>query len=305
MKPLLAIMGPTATGKSELGVRLAQELDGEVVNADALQVYRHLDIGTAKPSTTMREAVPHHLVDVLDPDEVYSAGEFVRRARAVIDDIRGRGRTAILVGGSGLYLRSLIEGLSPMPEIDPEIRLRVRERCEAIGPQALLGELRPLDPATAERLQPADRQRIQRALEVVLSSGRPLSSWIAERPTGTEPLPTVRIGLTLERAILYDRISCRIQQMVERGWVAEVVELLRLGYAPEAPAFQAIGYRQIVRHVVGEWSLKSAMEDTVRATRRYAKRQLTWFRRERDIRWFPAQDLEHSVPTLVHEFSDV
>lgn len=305
MKPLLAIMGPTATGKSELGVRLAQALDGEVVNADALQVYRRLDIGTAKPTDAMRSAVPHHLVDVLDPDQVYSAGEFVRRARTVIEEIRGRGRTAILVGGSGLYIRSLIEGLSPMPEIDPEVRQRVRERCEAIGPQALLEELRPLDPVTAERLEPADRQRIQRALEVVLASGKPLSSWIAERPSGRQPLPAVRIGLTLERAILYDRISCRIQQMVERGWVAEVVELLRLGYEPEAPAFQAIGYRQIVRHVVGEWSLNAALEDTVRATRRYAKRQLTWFRRERDIRWFPAQDQESIVPTLVHEFSDL
>ena len=169
---------------------------------------------------------------------------------------------------------------------------------------ALLEELRRLDPTTAARLEPGDRQRISRALEVVLSSGRPLSEWIASRPAGSTQIPAVRIGLTVERGILYDRISSRIQQMVERGWVAEVDELLNLGVEPEAPGFQAIGYRQIVRHVVGEWSLEEAMEDTARATRRYAKRQLTWFRRERDIRWLPALELEQFVPALIREFSD-
>ena len=304
MKPLIAIMGPTATGKSDLGVELAKALGGEVINADALQVYRRLDIGTAKPPPAMRRAVPHHLIDILEPSEVFSVGEFVRRARRAIEEIRSRGRRPILVGGSGLYLRSLIDGISPMPVIDPEVRARVRERCDAEGPMPLLEELRGLDPKTAARLEPGDRQRISRALEVVLSSGRPLSEWIASRPSGSAQIPAVRIGLTVERGILYDRISSRIQQMVERGWVAEVDELLNLGVEPEAPGFQAIGYRQIVRHVVGEWSLEEAMEDTARATRRYAKRQLTWFRRERDIRWLPALEVEQFVPALIREFSD-
>jgi len=302
MKRVLSIVGPTATGKSELGVRLAQELDGEVVNADALQIYRGLDIGTAKPSAEMRRTVPHHLLDICDPTEVFSAGEFVRRARPVIADIQERGKVAILVGGSGFYLRALLEGLGPVPSTDPAVREEVARRTREEGLAAILEELKVRDPETAGRLKPADRQRIQRALEVVLATGTPLSTWIRRRSPDGSGMPSFRIGLTLERSILYDRISGRVQRMVERGWVAEVEGLLDRGFKPDAPAFQAIGYRQIVGYVLGQWALEAALDDIVRATRRYSKRQMTWFRKVGHIRWVPALGAEHTISSLIDEF---
>ncbi|MEM7350161.1 MAG: tRNA (adenosine(37)-N6)-dimethylallyltransferase MiaA [Acidobacteriota bacterium] len=303
MRPLIAILGPTATGKTDLAMRLGEALDGEIINADALQVYRGLDIGTAKPSPELQAALPHHLIDVLDPEEPYSAGEFVRRARPLIDQIRQRDRTPILVGGSGLYLRALLEGLSPIPASDPETRQALERRRAKEGLAALYDELCAVDPGTARRLAPGDSQRILRALEVALSSGRPLSSWIRQRPLGSVPVDAVRIGLTLPRTILYDRISGRVRDMIGMGWVEEVVALLESGCDPGAPAFQAIGYRQIVRYIHGEWSLESAAEDTIRATRRYAKRQMTWFRRERNVRWISASDVEQEIPSLLEKLN--
>jgi len=303
MKPLIAILGPTAVGKTGLSVRLGQELDGEIINVDALQVYRGLEIGTDKPSPELRHLVPHHLVDILDPEEPYSAGEFVRLARPLVDEIRDRGRTPILVGGSGLYLRALLEGLSPIPPSDPEMRQKLEHRCAREGLASLFEELEELDPDTARRLAPRDRQRILRALEVVGSSGRTLSSWIRQRPLGGARIEAVKLGLTLPRSILYDRISGRVEEMIERGWVEEVVALLESGVDPGAPAFQAIGYRQLVRHVRGEWSLRAATEDIVRATRRYAKRQMTWFRKEREVRWIPVSDLEQDMPSLLEKLN--
>lgn len=302
MPPLIAVLGPTATGKTALGIRLAQELDAEIINADALQVYRRLEIGTDKPSPEQRRAVPHHLVDVLDPEEPYSAGEFARRARPVIEDIRKRNRAPILVGGSGLYLRAVLEGLSPIPPSDPEIREALEQRCRKDGLAVLYKELQGVDPDTARRLAPRDTQRILRALEVAQSSGRPLSSWIRQRPVGGKRLEALKLGLTLPRSILYDRIAARVAEMLESGWVDEVKTLLQSGVDPGVPAFQAIGYRQIVRHVQGEWSLSAAMEDTIRATRRYAKRQVTWFRKEDDVRWISASDPEQGMRSWLRQF---
>lgn len=300
-QPVIAVMGATATGKSGLAMRLAEALGGEIVNADALQIYRGLDIGTAKPDAVMLQEVPHHLVDILDPEETFSAGEFVRRATPAIEAIQGRRRPAILVGGTGLYFKALLDGLSPLPEIDAEVRREVRR----LPLDEALGRLRQLDPTTATRLAPADRQRIQRALEVVVSSGRPISYWQQLKPSAKSLWPAYRIGLTMERGLLYDRIAGRVQGMVAHGWVSEVEELLERGVAPSVPAFQAIGYRQLVRHVLGEWSLEAALDDTIRATRRYAKRQVTWFRKERAIRWVPALDTERAIPSLLRELHGV
>ncbi len=303
MQPLFAVLGPTATGKTALGVRLARELDGEIINADALQVYRGLDIGTDKPPLELRGAVPHHLIDILDPEEPYSAGEFARRARPLINEIRGRNRTPILVGGSGLYLRAVLEGLSPIPASDPEVRKSLDRRCRREGLAALYEELLEVDPDTAGRLAPEDRQRILRALEVARSSGRTLSDWIRRRPLGGKRLPAVKLGLTLPRDILYDRIAARVADMLEVGWVDEVKALLQTGIDPGVPAFQAIGYRQIVRYVQGSSSLKAAKEDTIRATRRYAKRQMTWFRKEEGVRWIQTSDLEKGMESLLRQSS--
>ncbi len=300
MDRILVILGPTATGKSELGLRLAQALAGEIINADALQVYRGLDIGTAKPSPEMQCQVKHHLINILDPQERFSAGEFARRAHRAIDDIRARGKLPIVVGGSGLYLRALLEGISEIPR-DPAVAQALGERLVRDGLEVLYAELQACDPETANRLAPRDRQRILRALEVQLATGRPLSRWIYERPFGTLRMPALRIGLTLPRSILYDRIARRVQTMVEQGWVAEVVALLDRGVDPHAPGFQAIGYRQIVDHVVGKLRLDAAIEEIILATRQYAKRQVTWFRKEEDVRWIEAIELPRTIPSLLQE----
>ena len=299
MEPVLAIVGATATGKSRLGMALAEILGGEIVNADSLQVYRGLDIGTAKPAPEERERVPHHLIDILDPHESYSAGEFARRAEEAIAEIQGRGRAPIVVGGSGLYLRALFEGMSPIPPSDPEVRRELRERLEREGLGALREELRRLDPETAGRLTAGDTQRILRALEVAQVSGRPLSSWIAEQPFGTQRIAAIRVGLTLPRGILYDRIAGRVARMMEAGWREEVAGLLRRGVSPGVPAFQAIGYRQLVRHLEGEGSLEETIAEIVKETRRFAKRQETWFRKEPDVTWFSAQGLTRQIPGVL------
>jgi tRNA dimethylallyltransferase len=296
---LVAIVGATATGKSALGLALAERLDGEIVNADALQVYRGFDIGTAKPSAAERARMPHHLLDILEPWERWSAGEFARRARRVIAEIEERGRVPILVGGSGLYLRALLAGISPVPPGDPVLRSRLREQLATEGLPVLAAELARLDPATAGRLAPGDTQRILRALEVALGSGRPLSAWIESQPFGKQSLSAVTVGLTLPRALLYDQVAGRVTRMVEQGWVAEVAAMLGRGLDPGLPAFQAIGYRQIVLHLRGEWSLERAIHDTVTATRRFAKRQETWFRKEPEVTWFGAPILERHISRIV------
>jgi len=293
--PVLAVVGATATGKSTLGMALAERLRGEIVSADALQVYRGFDIGTAKPSLADRERVRHHLVDILDPHETYSAGEFARRARQAIVEIQGRGRLPIVVGGSGLYLRALFAGISPVPPGDPEVRRRLRERLGSAGLGSLREELASLDPATAARLSAGDTQRVLRALEVALVSGRPLSTWIAEQPFGTQGIAAIRVGLTLPRSILYDQIAGRVARMMEAGWGEEVAGLLRQGLSPGLPAFQAIGYRQLVRCLQGGRSLEQAVAEIVQETRRFAKRQETWFRKEPDVTWFSALDLEQQL----------
>ncbi len=298
-RPLLAVVGATATGKSGLAMQLAAVLGGEIVNADALQVYRGFDLGTAKPSREERQRVPHHLVDILEPDERYSAGEFARRARLAIAAIEARGRVPIVVGGSGLYLRALLAGISPIPPGDPAVRAALRARLDAEGLPALAAELARVDPATAARLSPGDAQRVLRALEVALVSGVPLTAWIARQPFGNQRIPAVSVGLTLPRSLLYDAIAGRVARMVEQGWLAEVVGLLARGLAPHLPAFQAIGYRQLALHARGEATFQQAIHDTIQATRRFAKRQETWFRKEPDVTWFSAQDLEQRVPQIL------
>jgi tRNA dimethylallyltransferase len=296
--PVLSIVGATATGKSRLAMALAERLGGELVNADALQVYRGLDIGTAKPGWGERRRVPHHLLDILDPAESFSAGEFARLARQVIGDVQSRSRLAIVVGGSGFYQRALFGGLAPIPAVPAAVRRTWRERLAADGLGPLAEELARVDPETAKRLAAGDTQRILRALEVAAATGRPLSEWQA-RAVEESPLEVIRLGLTLPRPILYDRIGTRVDEMLAAGWVAEVEDLFASAGCADLPAFQAIGYRQLIGYVQNRWGLSEAIEETVRATRRYAKRQETWFRKEADIAWFPATELEQQLPDIL------
>ncbi len=284
----IAIVGSTATGKSSLAMALAHDFEGEILNADALQVYRGFDIGTAKPSVEERAQVPHHLIDCREPSEPFSAGQFARLARACLDDIHQRGRLPIVVGGSGLYVRALFEGIHEIPAVDPSVREALNRRLETEGLDALRTELARLDPATERRLAPNDRQRILRALEVALGTGRPLARWIAAESTEKKELEVMKLGLTMARPLLYDRIEQRVETMLEEGWLEEIESLLRGGLSGHEAAFQAIGYRQLADHVRGESSREEAVEAIVRATRRYAKRQETWFRRDAEIVWLEA-----------------
>jgi len=289
-RPIVAIVGATATGKSALALHLAEHLDSEIVNADALQVYRGLDIGTGKPSAADRALVPHHLLDILAPDQPLTAGAFATLARAAIADIQSRNRLPIVVGGSGLYVRALFSGITSTPPPDPRLRTWLTATRACHGLPTLRRWLRVLDPPTAARTTEGDTQRTLRALELALATGHPQSWWIARSPFARNTLPALRVALTLPRTVLYHRIAERVSAMVAMGWVGEVEGLLKAGWDPGLPAFQAIGYRQLAQHVRGEIGLDQAVEETIRATRRYAKRQVTWFRREPDIVWFDADD---------------
>jgi tRNA dimethylallyltransferase len=298
MPSVVALIGATATGKSAVALAAAAATGAEIVSADALQVYRGLDIGTAKPSPAERREVRHHLIDVVDPGEPFSAGEYARRARKALAEIAVRDLPAIVVGGSGLYLRALLSGLSEVPSTPPAIRAELLEKLRRDGLPSLRLELEYGDPASASRLAAGDTQRTLRALAVLRSTGRPLSAWLAAPPGVAGRLVASKIGLTLPRAVLYDRIEARIAEMIDRGWIDEVRRLLASGVSRDAPALQAIGYRDWIRHLDGELSRAETVVRIVQATRRYAKRQDTWFRREEDVEWSDAQRPDRVVEVV-------
>ena len=281
---VLAIVGPTAVGKSTLALGLASALDGEIVSADSRQVYRYMDIGTAKPTPERRAAVPHHLIDVVDPDEEYSLALFLRQARAAIRDIQSRSRLPILVGGTGQYVWGLLEGWQ-VPDVPPdqELRQALETRARAEGVAALHQELSRLDSAAASRVDPHNPRRVIRALEVHHSS--PESSLGASRTA--PPFEPVVVGLTLDREALYERINTRVDTMIEAGWVAEVEGLLGRGYAEDLPSMSSLGYRELAEYLAGRRPLAAAVEMIKRRTRRFARQQYAWFRlSDERIRWF-------------------
>ena len=283
--PILIIAGPTGVGKSALGMCLARRAGGEIIAADCMQVYRGMDVGTGKPSREERQAVPHHLLDVCDPAKSFSAAEFAGRARGLVEEIRGRGRLPVLVGGTGLYLRAFLKGGLAGPGADPAIRTRLSSEAEASGLLALHARLRRLDPATADRVQAGDRFRIIRALELWEITGRRPSEI---RPALWDPPRTgvsLVLVLTRERAELYRLIDLRSRRMWEGGLVEEVRRLLRAGCDPAVRALQSLGYRQALACLQGRCSEREALADMQRATRNFAKRQLTWFRREPAAEW--------------------
>lgn len=281
-KPVaLVITGPTATGKTALSLDVAERLDGEIISMDSRQVYRGMDIGTAKVTPDQRARVPHHGLDLVDPDERYSAGRFARDARRWIEEIRARGHTPILVGGTGFFLRALTHPLFREPEMPERAREALKRWLERQPEEKLRRWLADLDPATARTLEASGgRQRVARALEVALLTGRPLSWWHRHAPPETPPLPLLIFVLWLPREQLYRRINDRVLEMIEAGWVDEVRALLERGYDLDDPGMVATGYPELVAYIRGEWSLEEAIEATQRATRRYARRQLTWFRHQ-------------------------
>ena len=283
---LVAVVGPTATGKSELAARLALRFGGEVVSADSRQVYRHLDIGTAKPSGELRAQVPHHLIDVVDPDEEYSVALFLRQARSAITDIQSRSKLPVLAGGTGQYIWALLEGWQ-VPEVPPDagLRLALEKRARTEGAAALFEELVRLDGEAARRVDPANTRRVVRALEILSRHGEPPAAPRKEPP----PYTLTVVGLTLDRASLYRRIDERVDRMVATGWVGEVRSLIEAGYDLELPSLSSLGYGELARHIMGELSLDDAVSEIKRKTRRLARQQYTWFKHtDERIGWFEA-----------------
>ena len=284
---LIAIVGPTAVGKSELGLRLAEEFGGEIVSADSRQIYRGLDIGTAKPTAEERRRVPHHLLDVVDPDEVLTLAQYQELAYAAIDDILARSKVPFLVGGTGLYIKAAVEGWS-IPRVPPNEKLReeLYRLAELEGPEALHARLWEVDPAAAARIDPRNVRRVVRALEVYAETGRPISELQRRSPP---PYRTLQIGLTMEREELYRRIDARVERMIERGLVEEVRGLIERGYGLDLPAMSGLGYREIGLYLKGEIGLEEAIRLIKRNTRRFVRHQYNWFRLDDpDIHWFDA-----------------
>lgn len=283
--PLVAVVGATATGKSDLAIALAQHLGGEIVNADALQLYRGMDIGTAKVPPRERQGIPHHQLDVLAVTEEASVAAYQREARAAVTGIRERGRVPILVGGSGLYVRAALDDIE-FPPTDPAVRGRIEHRGHRIGTRALHAELARIDPDSAGIIGEGDLRRIVRALEVGELTGRPYTAFLP-RPVHHDP-STVQIGLRLERAGLHERISQRVHRMVEQGLLAEVRGLREQGLDQGRTARRAIGYEQALAVLDGTMDCGAAIESTVVGTRRLVRKQDTWFRRDLRVRWIDA-----------------
>ncbi len=282
--PVIAVVGPTGSGKSDLGVNLALALDGEVINADALQFYRGMDIGTAKITVEERKGVPHHLLDTMDVTEEASVADFQVECRAAIQEIHSRGKRAILVGGSGLYVRAALDVLE-FPGTDPMVRKELEQECETHGLAPLRNRLEEVDPVSAARL--GDARRVIRALEVHQITGRPFSSFMPQRQYFQ---PAIQIGLSVDREVLRERLAQRVHRMVEAGLQEEVARLDAAGLRKGKTASRALGYAQFLKVLDGEADVAAAAEETIVATRQFARRQLTWFRADPRITWLDWQD---------------
>lgn len=287
---VILLVGPTAVGKTETVRELSTELTAEIINADSMQVYRYMDIGTAKPTTTERALVPHHLVDVVDPDEEFDAFRYRDLGRACVTGVWRRGRAALVVGGTGLYVKALVHGLFPGAPRNKEVRDWLSSEAATFGHMHLYRRLAQVDPATAGRLHCRDLVRVIRALEVWECSGKPISAWQREHGFQEHPFHILKIGLYVPRPELYGRIDERVERMMAQGFLEEVTWLLNRGYGPELKSMQSLGYRHLVGHLTGRSSLAEAVATMKRDTRRYAKRQMTWFGRDPEIRWVRPSD---------------
>src|ERR1039457_2259545 len=282
---IVTILGPTSSGKTELAVRLAEKCGGEIVNADSMQVYRGMDIGTAKPSKELCNRVPHHLIDIVDPDEEFSASDFRREAERAIQDISSRGNTVFVVGGTGLYIKALLKGLVDSPRGGGLLRRSLQDEARLLGGELLLQRLWTVDPVTAAGLHQNDQVRIIRALEVYLQTGCPLSQFRSEHGFGNDYYNCLKIGISIERGELYRRVEERVESMMTSGFLEEVESLKSRGFSADIKPFRAIGYKELLAHLSGQMSLFESVELIKRNTRRYAKRQVTWFKKDSQINW--------------------
>jgi tRNA dimethylallyltransferase len=292
-----ALVGATASGKTAVALKLAEVLGAEIVNADSLQVYRELNIGTAKPTWAERARVPHHLLDVVDPPEPYDAARYSREGREVLAELHRRGVPPLVVGGTGLYLKALLSGLFAEGTPQGRVRDHLRREAGALGLPALYQRLLHLDPVTAARLHPHDTYRIIRALEVMAATGKPLSALLSAHRFQDSPYEVLKLGLARPREELYRRNELRVEAMLAAGWLEEVKGLLSR-YPPDLKPLQALGYRHLIHYLSGRWSLEEALTLLTRDTRRYAKRQLTWFGSDKEIHWFHPEQVEEMAGVL-------
>lgn len=278
------IMGPTASGKTALGVQLAQELNGEIISVDSALVYKGMDIGTAKPDEQEQQGIPHHLIDIIDPKERFSAGEFCNKTRALIADIHRRGKTPILVGGTMLYFHALLEGMAVLPEADAEIRNKIDAQAKLLGWKAMHAELRIIDPDAAARIHFNDPQRIQRALEVFHVSGRTQTDWLKQQQTIELPFTPLKFSIApRERSVLHQKIALRFEQMLQLGLLEEVRGFYERGDLDlSMPSMRSVGYRQVWNYFDGVYDIDEMRERSIIATRQLAKRQFTWLRKQAD-----------------------
>jgi tRNA dimethylallyltransferase len=290
---VLVVVGPTASGKTLLSQLLAQELNAEIISADSRQIYKYMDIGTAKPSLEERKKVKHYFIDELTPDEEFNAGEFGKRGREILDDIFRRRKVPLVVGGSGLYIQSLIDGFFEGPSRDNRVRHELYERLHREGVEVLLEELRTVDPESASNMLPSNTRRIIRALEVYKLTGIPISQWKKQK-IEINFVPLV-VGLQWERAVLYERINRRVDWMIQQGLVDEVKNLRERGYDSNLNALQTVGYKEVFEYLDGKISFEQMIEHIKQNSRRYAKRQLTWFRADKRIHWFKLEKEEQVV----------
>ncbi|HEY3277843.1 MAG TPA: tRNA (adenosine(37)-N6)-dimethylallyltransferase MiaA [Syntrophorhabdaceae bacterium] len=297
---ILAVVGPTCTGKSALALTLAAQFDAEIINADSMQVYRHFTIGTAKPDTVVLGAIPHHLIDIAEAEEDFNAALFVEKADRAISEITARGKLPILVGGTGLYLRALTYGLFKAPS-DTAIREELRDEYDR-DPLGFYERLKEIDYAYAMRISFKDRVRAVRAMEVFRLTGSPMSELEKEHGFREARYDMLKIGLTGEREELYRRINGRVEEMLERGWVEEVKGLIAMGYDEAAKPFGSIGYREILLYIKGEIPYEVMVEDIKKHTRHYAKRQVTWFSKEKEVNWFSYPRQTRAIEEKIKEF---
>jgi tRNA dimethylallyltransferase len=299
------IVGPTAVGKTALSLLIAEKRAVEIISADSRQIYRYMDIGTAKVSPEVRRQIPHHFIDICLPDEYYSAGMFGKQARQTVEEIVRRGKIPLVVGGSGFYIRALVDGIFELDARDAAVRQQLEARLSEEGLASLYAELQKADPAYAAKISHNDRQRILRSLEVFYVTGKPFSFWHEQKP---EPAPfeTVFWGLTAERTTLYRRINERVLRMLQEGLEEEVRGLLEMGYSPELNALNTVGYKEMIDYLNGKISRETMIERIQRNSRRYAKRQLTWFRAESRVHWHEvaeAGDLKEIAQKILAQLS--
>lgn len=297
--PLLCIVGPTAVGKTRISIETALRTGGEIISGDSMQVYRYMDIGTAKPSLEERKEIVHHLIDILYPHEPFSVADFQRRVFQLIPDICSRGRLPILAGGTGLYLKAVVDQYDfGEGTANWELRERLRRQGELFGNNYLYRRLEKIDPKSAEKIHPNDLKRIIRALEVYLTTGKKFSRQQEKLPAEKLPLKTLIIGLTMNRGRLYERIEQRVDLMMDQGLVQEVKSLLKRGYSPQLISMQGLGYRHMVKYLQGRYTKEEAVELLKRDTRRFAKRQLTLFRRNHNIIWIDLDQHNQEVEII-------